>query len=179
MIGSTSPSFADALHVDGPAPDRADKMSLYGWLVGRWAADATYYLAEGTPRRSRGEIHAGWVLEGRAIQDVWIIPARDAERPDPPRPGDFHGTTLRVYDPKLDAWHILWTDPLNQVYRRQIGRARDNDIVQEGHDEAGNPVRWSFTEIAPTLFCWLGEHSSDGGTTFRLLLEIRARRVLP
>ena len=37
---------------------------------------------------------------------------------------------------KLDAWHILWTDPLNQVYRQQIGRARGDDIVQDGTDEA-------------------------------------------
>jgi len=46
--------------------------------------------------------------------------------------GFFYGTTLRVYDPGIDAWHILWSDPLKQLYRRQIGRARGQDIVQEG-----------------------------------------------
>src|SRR5262245_25956914 len=162
---STSRPFMDGLHAEGPARDRADKMALYGWLVGRWAADAIYHLEQGAPRLSRGEIHAGWVLGGRAIQDVWIIPGPDDERPSPPRPGDFHGTTLRVYDPNLDAWHILWMDPLNQVYRRQIGRSRGDDIVQEGHDEVGNPVRWSFTEITPTSFRWLGEHSPGKGAT--------------
>jgi hypothetical protein len=171
-----SSSFRDALHAHQPAPDRADKLGLYGWLVGRWALDATYHQADGATRRTRGEVHAGWVLEGRAIQDVWIVPARDADRPNPPAPGDFYGTTLRVYDPKLDAWHILWTDPLNQVYRRQIGRARGNDIVQEGTDETGAPVRWSFTEITPDSFRWLGERSSDGGASFRLLVEFLARR---
>jgi hypothetical protein len=167
-------SLVDALHADHPAADRADKMGLYGWLIGRWTIDAIYHLNEGTIRRSRGEIHAGWVLEGRALQDVWIVPARDAQRADPPGPGDFYGTTLRVYDPKLDAWHILWTDPLNQVYRQQIGRAHGDDIVQ---DETGAPVRWSFTEITPHSFRWLGERSADGGTTFRLLLEFLARRI--
>ena len=170
-------SLVDALHADHPAADRADKMGLYGWLIGRWTIDAIYHLHEGTIRRSRGEIHAGWVLEGRALQDVWIVPARDAQRADPPGPGDFYGTTLRVYDPKLDAWHILWSDPLNQVYRQQIGRAHGDDIVQDGTDETGAPVRWSFTEITPNSFRWLGERSADGGTTFRLLVEFLARRI--
>ena len=170
-------SLVDALHADHPAADRADKMGLYGWLIGRWTIDAIYHLNEGTIRRSRGEIHAGWVLEGRALQDVWIVPARDAQRADPPGPGDFYGTTLQVYDPKLDAWHILWSDPLNQVYRQQIGRAHGDDIVQDGTDETGAPVRWSFTEITPNSFRWLGERSADGGTTFRLLVEFLARRI--
>ena len=169
-------SLVNALHADHPAADRADKMGLYGWLIGRWTIDAIYHLNEGTIRRSRGEIHAGWVLEGRALQDVWIVPARDAQRADPPGPGDFYGTTLRVYDPKLDAWHILWSDPLNQVYRQQIGRAHGDDIVQDGTDETGAPVRWSFTEITPNSFRWRGERSADGGTTFRLLVEFLARR---
>jgi len=60
------------------------------------------HLDDGTTHRGRGEVHAGWVLDGRAIQDVWILP------------GLFYGTTLRVYDPGLDAWHILWHDPLTQ-----------------------------------------------------------------
>jgi hypothetical protein len=178
MTDARLSSFLDALHADHPAADRADKMGLYGWLIGRWTFDAIYHLTDGTTRRGRGEIHAGWVLEGRALQDVWIVPARDEPRADPPGPGDFFGTTLRVYDPKLDAWHILWTDPLNQVYRQQIGRARGDDIVQDGTDEAGTPVRWSFTEITPNSFRWLGERSPDGGTTFRLLVEFLARRNL-
>jgi hypothetical protein len=33
-------SLIDALHTDRPASDRADKMSLYGWLIGGWKMDA-------------------------------------------------------------------------------------------------------------------------------------------
>ncbi len=99
------------------------------------------------------------------IQDVWILP------------GIFYGTTLRIYDPGLDAWHILWSDPLRQVYTRQIGRARGSDIVQEGKDDAGTPVRWSFVDITPDSFRWLGERSPDGGATWQLQAEFLARRV--
>ena len=160
-----SSSFIHALHTDGPASDRADKMRLYGQFIGRWETDSVLYGDDGTQHKNHGEIHWGWVLEGRAIQDVWILP------------GLFYGSTLRVYDPGIDAWHILWSDPLKQYYTRQIGRARGNDIVQEGTDNAGVPKRWSFTEITPNSFHWLGERSSDGGATWRLELEIFARRV--
>lgn len=177
MSSSQSGSFIDALHADRPAPDRADKMGLYGWLIGQWDMDAVYHLEGGATHRSRGEIHFGWVLEGRAIQDVWIVPARATPRAGPASPGEFYGTTLRVYDPKLDAWHIIWADPLNQTYRQQIGRARGKDIVQEGQDETGAAVRWSFTDITPNSFRWLGERSPDGGASWHLIVEFFARRV--
>jgi len=142
-------------------------MDLYGWLIGDWAMDAIVYADDGTRHEGTGEIHFGWVLEGRAIQDVWILP------------GVFYGTTLRVYDPAIDAWHILWSDPLKQYYTRQIGRARGEDIVQEGRNDAGETIRWSFTGITPDAFHWLGERSRDGGATWRLQAEFHARRVGP
>lgn len=165
MIASASPSFIAALHSDRPAADRAQKMGLYGWLIGRWEMDGVIHDDDGRTHTGRGEIHFGWVLEGRAIQDVWILP------------GFFYGTTLRVYDPDIDAWHILWSDPLKQRYRRQIGRAHGDDIVQEGNDDTGAAVRWSFTEITPTSFRWRGERSPDGGANWQLQAEYFARRV--
>jgi hypothetical protein len=161
----TAPSFFDALRADGPAPDRAERMGLYGWLIGNWRMDAIVHADDGTQHTGTGQIHFAWVLEGRAIQDVWILP------------GFFHGTTLRVYDPAIDAWHILWNDPLKQYYTRQIGRARGSDIVQEGTNSAGEDVRWSFTDITPDSFRWLGERSRDGGLTWQLQAEFHASRV--
>ncbi|MBV9631103.1 MAG: hypothetical protein JO230_23615 [Xanthobacteraceae bacterium] len=161
----TSTSFATALHSAGPAGDRADQLGLYGWLIGAWTMDATVHIDNGTEHRGSGEIHFGWVLEGRAIQDVWILP------------GVFYGTTLRVYDPGLDAWHILWSDPLRQFYTRQIGRAAGKDIVQLGKNDMGEAVRWSFTEITPDSFCWTGERSRDDGQTWQLQAKFLARRV--
>jgi hypothetical protein len=116
----TAKSFPTALHSAGPASDRAAKLNLYGWLIGDWSMDAVVYRDDGTEHHGSGEIHFGWVLEGRAIQDVWILP------------GVFYGTTLRTYDPGLDAWHILWSDPMRQFYSRQVGRAHGKDIVQVG-----------------------------------------------
>ena len=157
--------FVRTLVSDGPAADRAAKMDLYGWLIGDWTFDATVHLDDGGAHEGIGEIHFVWALAGRAIQDVWILP------------GAFYGTTVRVYDPVLDAWHILWNDPVKQYYTRQLGRARGKDIVQEGATGEGVPVRWSFTEITPSSFRWLGERSLDNGASWHLQADFRARRV--
>jgi hypothetical protein len=153
-----------SLLASGPAPDRAEKMSLYGWLVGAWTMDAVVFADDGQKTEGRGEIYFFWALEGRAIQDVWVLP------------GIFYGTTLRVYDPGIDAWHIIWSDPLRQYYTRQIGRAKGADIVQIGKNDLGETIRWTFTDTTPDAFRWLGERSVDDGTTWHLQAEFRARR---
>jgi hypothetical protein len=158
-------SFIEALASDAPAADRAEKLQLYGWLIGCWTMDATLWLDNGDTHRGPGEVYFGWVLEGRAIQDVWILP------------GVFYGTTLRIYDPAIDAWHILWNDPLRQFYARQIGRAQGSDIVQLGKNDAGDTLRWSFTDITPTSFRWRGERSRDDGQSWQLQADFLVRRV--
>jgi hypothetical protein len=179
MPGS-SDRFIDILHSSGPASDRAEKLVLYGFLVGSWETTVVAHGEDGTTHTNRGEIHAGWVLEGRALQDVWMLPRRSERTPDAlpqlPVTGNWYGTTLRVYDPGIDAWHIFWHNPATQLYTRQIGRARGADIVQEGRHESGVLMRWSFTEIKAGSFHWLGEVSADDGGNWRLQVEVLARR---
>jgi hypothetical protein len=93
-----------------------------------------------------------------------------------PAGAEFYGSTLRVYDPGLDAWHILWSDPLRNLYRRQLGRAEGADIVQIGTDDGGAPVRWSFRDRTQDSFHWRAERSPDGGVSWNLQVEFLARR---
>ena len=178
---STTPPLNGVLDSPGPAPDRAEELGLYAFLIGHWDTRIVAYEEDGTRHESRGEIHAGWVLEGRAIQDVWMTPPRAERHPGEPLPalpvtGAWYGTTLRAYDPGLDAWHILWSDPATQFYARQIGRAEGHEIVQRGALPSGVELRWRFTEIRPDSFHWLGEASVDEGATWGLQVEVFARR---
>ena len=51
---------------------------LFGLFVGEWEFDWTGYDEDGDETLTeRGEWIFGWVLEGRAVQDVWIIPGRE------------------------------------------------------------------------------------------------------
>ncbi|HEV7878385.1 hypothetical protein [Bradyrhizobium sp.] len=170
--------FLDALGADGAAADRAGKMDLYGWLVGAWELDVTRFLADGGKRQRKGEWHFGWTLEGRAIQDVWIVPPRGALRQgDAVANANSFGTTLRIYDPRIDAWRIQWSDPVRLNFLSMIGRRHGDDIVQLGTNSDGQPVRWSFSDITPSSFTWRGETSPDNGAIWRLDIEFLARRI--
>jgi hypothetical protein len=175
-----SPGFAAVLHADGPASDRKEALNLYGQFVGDWNTDIVTYTPDGARHQGQGEIHFGWTLQGRAIQDVWMIPRlkdRRADSPAMPVVGNFYGTTIRAYDPALDAWHIYWIDPVTNAYYQQIGRKQGADIVQEGTMPTGESTRWSFTEIKADSFHWKGEVSTDKGATWHLFVEIFARRI--
>jgi hypothetical protein len=169
--------FLDALGADGPSTDRAGKMDLYGRFVGSWDLDVTQISEDGKAGRRQGEWHFGWALEGRAIQDVWIVPPRgELRHGDAAASVNSYGTTLRVYDPGIDAWQIQWTDPVTQNFLTMIGRPDGNGIVQPGARPDGHLVRWSFSEITPNSFLWRGEVSADNGASWRLNVEFTARR---
>ncbi|MGH6777832.1 MAG: hypothetical protein ACRECL_07470 [Bradyrhizobium sp.] len=173
--------FPAVLHANGPDPERADALALYGRFVGSWDAEVTAYGNDGISYHSDGEIHFGWVLQGRAVQDVWMIPrlAKWQSAPAFPIAGNWYGTTLRVYDPTIEAWRITWIDPARNVFRQQIGRAQGADIVQEGTTETGALSRWSFTEITSNSFHWLGEARPADSPAWRLLVDVRAQRRQP
>lgn len=179
MSGASLSPFVEVLLAGGPAPDRAEKMQLYGQFIGDWESQIVAYAADGTKHEGSGEIHFAWVLQGCAIQDVWMIPRR-AERSAGvrvmPVTGNWYGTTLRVYDVRQDAWHILWIDPARQFFTRQIGRPQGPEIVQEGKDDAGVLRRWRFTEISHESFHWIGETTPDSGSTWQHQIDVFARR---
>ena len=155
-------------------PDWAD---IYGWLVGDWELQVLHYWGKDvTARGIKGELHAGWVLEGRAVQDVWIMPRRSQRDGPPDKQLNMYGTTLRMFDPALAAWRITWSNPAGDHYEEQIGRKSGDDIVQIGKRQGGTSTRWSFTEITPGSFHWLGEAFYPNAEAWTLEGEFRASR---
>lgn len=180
MRDDNSGGLENALFADGPNPGLGDQLGLYGQFVGDWHAEVVAHALDGSVHRGRGEIRFGWILEGRAIQDVWTIPPigeKKAETPPFPVTGDWYGTTIRSWDPALSAWRIFWIDPATNTYRQQTGRKAGNDIIQEGSTETGMLSRWTYTDITPDAFRWKAEGSQDGGRTWHLFVEVLARRT--
>jgi len=177
-VSGPSPSFIDALQAAGPAADRAEKMGLYGWLIGAWEMDTIFRMANGAEVHGKGEIHFGWVLEGRAIQDVWITPPRGLRDHSIDAGANFYGSTFRIYDPGIDAWHIFWLDPVKQFYSRMIGRADGADIEQLTVNETPQR-RWRFDTITPNSFHWTADvdEGKDGPVQWNRHVEFFARRV--
>ena len=171
-------SMLDALHAERPNEALASKLRLYGQFVGSWQLEIEYHALTGATCRAEGEWHFDWVLDGKAIQDVWIFPARRLRGGEKPaEPWYMYGSTFRWYDPAIDAWHITWFDPTRPVELRQIGRAVGADIVQIGEEQNGLLRRWRFVDITEESFRWLGEASSDKGSTWALEMEMQARKV--
>jgi hypothetical protein len=166
--------FIEALHVSGPAAEHAGRLMLFGQFVGSWDLEWTGTGADGEPATAAGELHFGWVLGGRAVQDTWIVPGRGQPGAGQP-PAAFHGSTIRFYDPAIDAWRSTWIDPVNGRVRRFTGRP-DNGGILLVSDEEEPRLRWRFTDIAPGSFTWQGRASHDGGRTWVLEEQMRATR---
>ena len=166
-----------ALGAPGRSPEIPEASDLYGFLVGSWELDVRRYWVDVSGRGIKGEVHAGWVLEGRAVQDVWIMPPRAVRRAPPDKALDMCGTTLRVWDAQLQAWRITWINPVTGQRDDQIGRRVGSDIVQVGARPDGTPTRWMFTELTRDSFRWTGEALDGDGKTWRLGGEFLARRT--
>jgi hypothetical protein len=147
---------------------------LFGRFVGSWDVAWTGADEEGDLATARGELHFGWVLGGRAVQDVWIVPGPGEPGQGRP-PLAFHGSTIRFFDRALGAWRSTWIEPVNGHVRRFVGRPVDGEIILLS-DEDDPQLRWRFTEIADDSFRWRSEISHDGGATWTFNEDMRLTR---
>jgi hypothetical protein len=80
--------MAKALVADGPPPDYAEQMQLYGQFVGAWTAHVTELFQGG--QTYIADWNFGWILHRRGVQDVIRVHLARAD------PG---GTTVRGLRP--------------------------------------------------------------------------------
>jgi hypothetical protein len=130
---------------------------VYGWLCGSWDLDVLWYRVNVAERRLKGEDRVSRVLEGRAVQDVWIMPRSGQRSSDPDRTMNMYGITLRSWDAASQSWRIAWTNPVDGHHEEQVGRWNGRDILQEGTCPDGTKTRWTFTDITANSFHWRGE----------------------
>ena len=173
------------LESSGPDPALKEKLDLFGQFVGDWDFDMVLIRPDGTRLKGTGEWHFGWILEGRAIQDVWIA-HDDLSKPD--APVTEWGTTVRFYDPRIDAWHVVWAGPMRGNLITFTGKKIEDEIVMEVDSVQGLPEtksadpaparrgRWIFDHIARDSFHWRAVTSRDGGRTWQVDQEMFVRR---
>ena len=121
--------------------------------------------------------HVAWVLEGRAVQDVWIYPPRSERTVHLNKTTNTYGATLRVWDPSIQAWRVTWINPVTGNRNELVGRRSGKDIVQVGTHANGTPIRWIFTDITADSFRWTGEALDPDGKSWKHEAEFRARRI--
>ncbi len=172
-----STAFLEALCSEGPPADQKEKMTLYDALIGDWEVDVIDYAPDGTRRESKGEWYFAWVLDGRAIQDVFIVPSRSSRTRGQPVKITRYGTTIRVYDPVRNVWNVTWINPVNGSHNMLVGRKQGDEVLQEGKDPEGYLIRWIFSDITPNSFRWRGEDSTDQGKSWKVTAEFFGHRM--
>jgi hypothetical protein len=152
-----------ALPAPGPHPSLGDEARLFDRLVGTWDCDYSFHAEDGTTRRSSGELRFGWIIDGRALQDIWVGYPREGSKDE-----RTIGTSLRFFDATSRTWRVVWVAPAFGVLTTLQGVAEGSRIVLRGEESDGTLLRWSFNDIQAGSFTWRGEKSRDGGKTWRL-----------
>lgn len=158
----------------GPAQEHRDALMLFGQLVGSWDFELVSFIP-GEEGSFDGEWHFAWILQGRGVQDVWIVPKRRRGHSDGAR--YEYGSTVRIYDPAIDAWRVNWHGPLRRNFQNFIARKIGDEVVLTGGRAGELPMRWIFSGIQPASFDWRAEVSVDGGETWFVVQTIHAERT--
>ena len=175
-------SFSDALISHAPSPELGGAADALGWLVGGWSAEVRDFDRDGQVRTGTGEWWFSWVLEGRAIQDVWIVPSRavrsvtGGNMTPPGAPNDRYGTTIRWLSRQSGQWRMVWVNPVSGAMNVLAGRRAEDRIVLEGEQDR-RPIRWSFNDIRQNSFTWRGEGRERDGS-WRLEAEFRLKKIV-
>ncbi len=164
--------FSEALISAAPHEGIPAGQRIFEPFIGSWDLVVSWYQPDGSlERRQDGEWHFARVLEGRGIQDVWIVPPRSQR---PAAGGDYeYGTSLRFYDPTIEAWRSTWIGPQHHVVHVFTAR-RVGDQVQLETVLDGQRMRWRFLDITPESFTWRNEREIDGAWV--LMQDFAARR---
>jgi hypothetical protein len=158
----------------GPSETAPPELATFGQFVGSWDLSWSRPGDDQAPGEQLGELHFGWVLGGRAVQDVWIVPGPDHDAAGR-GPYAFWGSTIRFFDADLGAWRSTWVEPVSGRVRKFIGRRAGDEIHLVSTDD--DPfLRWRFTEITADRFVWVGEYSTDEARTWQLEEQMTATR---
>jgi hypothetical protein len=164
------------LQAMGPHPSLGKQAQVFGRFVGMWDGEYTEFSTDGKTTHSSGEWIFGWVMDGRAIQDLFII------HPSAARKERYIGTTLRYFEPKSGTWSVTFIDPENGAVATLTGGAVGDDrIVLHSQNTDDKETRWSFDDIRPESWVFRDEETRDGGKTWRLREEdhMKRRRAIP
>src|SRR5262249_14001111 len=124
-------AMISALSARGPHPSLGDEAQVFDRLVGTWDCDYGFYAADGSISHAAGERKFGWIIDGRAMQDIWIsYPGKAAKERS-------IGTSIRFFDTKTKMWRVVFVSPAYSALITVQGGLEGNRIVLRGVDDQG------------------------------------------
>ena len=170
-----SQGLAATLLASGPHPSLGHHADTFGRLIGSWAGHYRDRDETGAVEEGPMEVHFGWVLDGRAVQDTFIAPPRGVAAPANSERRTY-GTTIRVFDPKTESWLAVWHNPITGVRNDLVGRRVRDDIVNFCTVDE-RPEKWLFTQIKRDSFLWQAFSLANDGLTWELETDFRLHRI--
>ena len=149
------------------SPAALEKMKALEFLAGEWRGDA--WMQMGPDRRETAQQHE--LVEWKAGGEVLLIQGRGESEGKP-----VHQAMATItWDPRASR-HEMWT------YRAGSGSVRPSIEVGDrrvvwGFDVPNGKVRYTITLDAEGRWVEIGEHSADGGSTWRQFFGMTLRRV--
>ena len=172
----TSEAFTAALTSPRRSPHLPKDDDLFDFIIGDWDLAARVHDNDGNVKTSRGELLSSWVLDGRAIQDLFIFPRRIDRKSAPPSRGDRYGTTIRLYDHGDRTWRVYWLNPADEETSGELrARSYEGGVVLTGTLWDGTDVRWYYQDITTTSFRYRAEKLTTRGQ-WQLYLELDGSR---
>src|SRR5688572_11147417 len=93
-----------ALKATSPHPALGDQGQVPGRLVGTWDVEYATFAKDGMASQRTGEFIVEWVMDGRALQDLWIV------HPSGTRKEREVYTDLHWFDTKSRTWRAAFVD---------------------------------------------------------------------
>jgi hypothetical protein len=171
---TSTAAYSDAIGVlaaDGPHASLGDQAKVMEALVGSWDVDYMDISKDGRQIHRTGQFIVSWVLDGRAIEDVWIVdPAEGRQEREV-------YADIRYFDAKSRSWPTVFIDPEHgSVAKFAGGATADGRLVLQSPDLGHPQNRWSFIDIQQETCVFRDEYSVDGGVSWQLQAEYRMKR---
>ena len=140
-------------------------------LIGDW--DFVWTGSDG--RSAEGEWFFRRVLEGRAIEDIYICPSR-ATRDSNPQPDGEYGAAFRMYNKENHCYDMTYINEFctTRLEVRKAGEKIQCSVISPDAEECN---KWVFSEITPRYISLAEHHCIEGRQRVRQRRGACAQKV--
>ena len=169
-VAQTPGDLAKVLQASQPEATLRQAAAAVDRLVGDWSVDYVDIAKDGKATRRTGRFVVRWVLDGRAVEDVWIVD------PSGTRKEREVYTDVRYFDPNLRTWKAVFFDPEHASVASFTGESGGDGLILHSPDLGAPDSRWSFINVRADSMVFRDEASDDGGKSWRLRSEYHLTR---
>lgn len=146
-----------------------EKLMAFGRFVGDWKLiKGRYFQVDGTWKVVHGESHWGWILGGKALQNVWKIYDSSTGKTVQ------NGTAVRFYDSVTDSWKGVGILPASNSVIQFSGKNDGSNIVLT-YSENNAEARCIYSDISEGSFRWKIEHFDPESGTWNATMEFEVK----